>query len=141
MRCQSVFSEIDRTLRVRWKCKGNHHIDGQHLCSVFSKEGATHDCFVPLTKPEKEKKLKSALIVFTSIVAAHAAIHDTLDLAFKDLPQRQTPDDSPKPSTPAKTTAATSRDPELNRVPYFASFAGTLRGSPFNKSAIAQSPD
>jgi len=165
---KSRFSEIDRTLRVRWKRKGNQHIDEQHLRSVFSKYGAIQDCVVPLTKPEKEKKLKSALIVFTSIVAAHAAIHDTLDLAFKDLvwasgkepdishnhhptpgpptssspkPKRQTPEDSPKPSTPAKPTTATTRDPKLNRVPSFASFAGTPRGSPFNKSAVAQSPD
>ena len=172
---KSRFSEIDRTLRVRWKRKGNQHIDEQHLRSVFSKYGAIQDCVVPLTKPEKEKKLKSALIVFTSIVAAHAAIHDTLDLAFKDLvwasgkepdishhhhhhpapgppasssssssspkPKRQTPEDFPRPSTPARPTTTTTKDPKLNRVPSFASFAGTPRGSPFNKSAIAQSPD
>ncbi|PUU81152.1 hypothetical protein B9Z19DRAFT_972520 [Tuber borchii] len=165
----SRFSEIDRTLRVRWKRKGNQHIDEQHLRSVFSKYGAIQDCVVPLTKPEKEKKLKSALIVFTSIVAAHAAIHDTLDPAFKDLvwasgkepdishhhhhpspgpptssspkPKRQTPEDSPKPSTPATPTTATTRDPKLNRVPSFASFTGMPRGSPFNTSAVAQSPD
>lgn len=166
---KSRFSEIDRTLRVRWKRKGNQHIDEQHLRDVFSKYGAIQDCVVPPTKPEKEKKLKSALVVFTSIVAAHAAIHDTLDLAFKDLvwasgkepdishhhhhptpgpptssspkPKRQTPEDSPKPFTPATPTTATARDPKLNRVPSFASFAGTPRGSPFNKSAVAQSPD
>lgn len=166
---KSRFSEIDRTLRVRWKRKGNQHIDEQHLRGVFSKYGAIQDCVVPPTKPEKEKKLKSALVVFTSIVAAHAAIHDTLDLAFKDLvwasgkepdishhhhhptpgpptssspkPKRQTPEDSPKPFTPATPTTATARDPKLNRVPSFASFAGTPRGSPFNKSAVAQSPD
>ncbi|PUU74933.1 hypothetical protein B9Z19DRAFT_1116680 [Tuber borchii] len=139
---KSRFSEIDRTLRVRWKRKGNQHIDEQHLCSVFSKYGAIQYCVVPLIKPGKEKKLKSALIVFTSIVAAHTAIHDTLDLAFKDLvwasgkepdishhhhpfpgpptssspkPKRQSPEDSPKSSTPATTTTATTRDPKLNR--------------------------
>jgi len=165
---KSRFSEIDRTLRVRWKRKGNQHIDEQHLRSVFSKYGAIQDCVVPPTKPEKEKKLKSALVVFTSIVAAHAAIHNTLDPAFKDLvwasgkepdishhrhpapgpptssspkPKRQTPEDFPKPSTLARPTTATTKDPKLNRVPSFASFAGTPRGSPFNKSAVAQSPD
>ncbi|RPB00891.1 DnaJ-domain-containing protein [Choiromyces venosus 120613-1] len=165
---ESRFSEIDRTLRVRWKRKGNDHINESHLRRTFSKYGAIQDCVVPPTKPEKEKKLKSALIVFTSIVAAHAAIHDTLDPALKDLvwasgkepdishhhyqptppPPASTtstssspnPKDFPKPSTPAKTTA---RDHKFNKAPSFASFAGTPRSSssPFNKNSVAQSPD
>ncbi|KAG0636481.1 hypothetical protein HOY80DRAFT_354144 [Tuber brumale] len=166
---KSRFSEIDRTLRVRWKRKGNEHIDEQDLRSIFSKYGAIQDCVVPPTKPEKEKKLKSALVVFTSIVAAHTAFHDTLDPRLKDLawasgkepdishnhhhttpepptssspnPKRQTPKDLPKPPTLARPTTTTTRDPKLNRVPSFASFTGTPRGSPSNRSAIAQSPD
>ncbi|CAZ84498.1 unnamed protein product [Tuber melanosporum] len=167
----SRFSEIDRTLRVRWKLKGNEHFDEQHLRSIFSKYGAIQDCVVPPTKSEKEKKLKSALIVFTSIVAAHAAFHDPLDSRLKDLvwasgkepdishnhhhyhptpephtppppkPKQQTPKDPPKPPTLARPTTTTTKDPKLNRVPSFASFSGTPRGSPSNRSAIAQSPD
>ncbi|CUS10163.1 unnamed protein product [Tuber aestivum] len=159
---ESRFSEIDRTLRVRWKRKGNEHIDEQHLRSMFSKYGAIQDCVVPPTKPEKEKKLRSALIVFISIVAAHTAIHDALDPRLKDLiwasgkepdishnpptPEPCTSSPKSKPSTPARattttTTTTTARGPELNRVSSFASFAGTPRGSPFNKNAAAQSPD
>ncbi|PWW78807.1 DnaJ-domain-containing protein [Tuber magnatum] len=110
----SRFSEIDRTLRVRWKRKGNEHVDEQHLRSIFSKYGAIQDCVVPPTKPDKEKKLKSALIVFTSIVAAHTAIHNTLDPGLKDLvwASGKEPDISHNHPTPKPSTSSPNPDYE-----------------------------
>lgn len=85
---KSRFSELDRTLRVRWKRRNNDAITAAHLRTLFSRFGPVQDCVVPsdLPKPgSKEKKLKTALLVFESIVAAHAAVHTALDSGSKDF--------------------------------------------------------
>lgn len=115
---KSRFSELDRTLRVRWKRRNNDAITAAHLRTLFSRFGPVQDCVVPsdLPKPgSKEKKLKTALLVFESIVAAHAAVHTALDSgskdfsAFKDIVWAggEEPDishDGPAPKTTTTTT-------------------------------------
>ncbi|KAL0639638.1 hypothetical protein Q9L58_001203 [Maublancomyces gigas] len=114
---KSRFSELDRTLRVRWKRRNNDAITAAHLRTLFSRFGPVQDCVVPSDSPKpgsKEKKLKTALLVFESIVAAHAAVHaaqgsDNKDFnAFKDIVWAggEEPDishDGPAPKTTTTT--------------------------------------
>lgn len=117
---KSRFSELDRTLRVRWKRRNNDAITATHLCTLFSRFGPVQDCVVPSDSPKpgsKEKKLKTALLVFESIVAAHTAVHTALDsssggdfTAFKDITWAggEEPDISHNGPAPKATTTTPS---------------------------------
>lgn len=78
----SRFSELDRTVLVRWWCKGGgEDIDAARLRELFARFGKVQDCVVrqPKIGPgEKEKKLQTGLVVFDSVVGAHTAVRDAL---------------------------------------------------------------
>lgn len=154
----SRFTELDRTVRIRWKRRGNEGLGAERVCALFGRFGAVQDCIVPADaapKPgEKEKKLKTALVVFESIVGAHAAVHDALaggefgvfkDVAWAggkepDISHEGTPDPAPKPqsSTSAPSPAyAASRKPwappapsAKGKTPSFASFSKKAAAEP-----------
>lgn len=81
----SRFTELDRTVSVRWKRKGDGEaIDEDALRQIFGRFGAIQD--VVMRPTAVDKKLRSGLVVFETIVGAHAAVCDALntkDAAFK----------------------------------------------------------
>ena len=83
----SRFSELDRTVSVRWRRKGEGEtIDDAVLEELFGRYGKIQDCVV--RKAGEDKKLRSGLVVFESIVGAHAAVRgasDSKDAAFKPI--------------------------------------------------------
>lgn len=148
----SRFSEIDRTIRVRWKRRGNEHIDATHLREAFSHFGTIQDCVLPPLKPEKERKIRSALIVFESIVAAHAAVTSPAP-AFKDVTwaSGKEPDitgghptqpQSTEPPNPLAQEQSTSGPPPARLSPIPSpSPENSLGGMPFTQSTLASSQD
>lgn len=159
---ESRFSELDRTVRLRWKRRGNEDVTAERLRRLFSRFGKVQDCIVPpdaVPKPgEKEKKLKTALLVFESIVSAHAAVHDALskgnedfrvfkDIAWAggkepDISHENTPDPQEKPASPAPTSRKPWAPPAATtaskgKPPSFASFSANRASSP----AVAQNTD
>ncbi|KAI5800053.1 hypothetical protein EDC01DRAFT_648761 [Geopyxis carbonaria] len=74
----SRFSELDRTISVRWRQKGNgERIGEEELRNLFGRFGKVQECVVT-KNGEKEKKIRNGLIVFESIVGAHSAVRDAL---------------------------------------------------------------
>lgn len=131
---KSRFSELDRTLRVRWKRRNNDAITAAHLRTLFSRFGQVQDCVVPSDSPKpgsKEKKLKTALLVFESIVAAHAAVHTALSSSdedftpFKDIAWAggKEPDTLHNGASPNITTTP----PPQAKAPSFGSFSSAKK--------------
>lgn len=83
----SWFSELDRTVSVRWRRKGEgENIDDAGLRDLFQRYGKIQECVV--RKGGEDKKLRSGLIVFESIVGAHAAVRgapDNKEPTFKPI--------------------------------------------------------
>jgi DnaJ family protein C protein 17 len=74
----SRFSELDRTVTVRWRRKGpGEKLDEAALLRLFARFGKIQDCIVK--EGGKDKKYQNGLIVFDSIVGAHSAVRQTLD--------------------------------------------------------------
>jgi DnaJ family protein C protein 17 len=69
----SRFSELDRTVMVKWRRKGDgERLDETTLRSLFERFGKIQDCIVK--SGAKDKKYQSGLVVFESIVGAHSAV-------------------------------------------------------------------
>lgn len=87
----SRFSELDRTVRVRWRNKGEGRmLDSEGLEKLFGRFGKVSHCLVKEPKVEegKEKKVRSGLVVFESIVGAVSAKEEGEKLKdgdFKEL--------------------------------------------------------
>ena len=165
----SRFSELDRTISVRWRRKGGgERLDEKALQNLFGRFGKIQDC---ISKDGgKDKKYQNGLIIFESIVGAHSAVHSFLDStddyfkAFKVVkwaagkepelgkdfvspspPGAETSAETPPASRPTAWVPppATSNDGP-KRVPSFASFpsaAATSQLPSFSKSEAAMSPD
>ncbi|TGZ83259.1 DnaJ-domain-containing protein [Ascodesmis nigricans] len=74
----SRFTELDRTVTVKWRRKGDGEtLDESALRKLFERFGKIQD--VVIRKGGGEKKLRNGLIVFESIVGAHAAVRDALN--------------------------------------------------------------
>ena len=78
---KSRFTELDRTIRVRLKRKGKGEtFDKTDLELLFRQFGPIEACVIKSSgggSAEKEKKYRTALIVFEDITGAHAAVkHD-----------------------------------------------------------------
>lgn len=130
---ESRFSELDRTLRIRWKRRNNDAITAAHLRTLFSRFGQVQDCVVPSDSQKpglKEKKLKTALLVFESIVAAHTAVHTALAsggedfTTFKDIAWAggEEPDISHEGATPQIPTTTAPPPLQDKKAPSFGSF-------------------
>lgn len=123
----SRFTEIDRTVKIKWRNKGSgKDIDSDELQTKFRKYGKIAHCIaVKDGKPAadgKEKKFRTGLVVFESIVGAHGAVTDGMELkdsTFKDLrevkwagetppeiPREALPTPSPSLSTASQTSAS-----------------------------------
>ncbi|KAL7276299.1 hypothetical protein RUND412_000713 [Rhizina undulata] len=171
----SRFSELDRTIRVRWRRKGDgEKIDRQELQRIFSRFGKIDDCVVvnkaASKTGEKEKKFKTGLLVFESIVGAHAAVHDSLSTkgedfkSFKDvvwasgkepdisnLPSSASSSGKHKPArvsppkqtswTPPNVGAKSNTKSGSSRAPSFASFSTAMGGSKQSPFAKSASAD
>ncbi|KAF3928899.1 hypothetical protein AA313_de0201117 [Arthrobotrys entomopaga] len=73
---ESRFSELDRTVKIKWRRKGAGELmDKAGLIDLFSRFGTIDECVVVSGSGEKEKKYASALIVFHNIAHAYAAVH------------------------------------------------------------------
>lgn len=80
---QSGVAEIDRTVKVRWPREGRGlSLDKDRLTALFSVFGTVENAFLLKDKKQrvgekKEKKvMATGVIVYTSVVGAHAAIED-----------------------------------------------------------------
>ncbi|KAI4124804.1 MAG: hypothetical protein LQ347_005590 [Umbilicaria vellea] len=76
-------AEIDRTVKVRWPREGRGlSLEKDHLTSLFSVFGKVENAFLLKDKKQrigekKEKKIMATgVIVYTSVVGAHAAVED-----------------------------------------------------------------
>lgn len=76
-------AEIDRTVKVRWPREGSGlPLNKDHLTSLFSVFGKVENAFLLKDKKQrigekKEKKIMATgVIVYTSVVGAHAAVED-----------------------------------------------------------------
>jgi len=117
----SCFSELDRTISVRWRPKGESaKIDGLELRKLFERFGNIQECVV--TKAGEKKKLRNGLIVFESIVGAHAAVRGALVGIDGDFKHFKT------------VTWASGKEPNLTSLP-----AGA-RISPPTPGAVSSSP-
>ncbi|RPB10129.1 DnaJ-domain-containing protein [Morchella conica CCBAS932] len=133
------FTELDRTLKVRWKRRGGGGGGGgegggmtaSRISALFSRFGEVQDVVVPpLTAPregEKEKKFRTALVVFVSIVSAHAAVCEASsggrggELAvFRDVTWAS----GKEPDLTHEVGKGRSEVPEAKAGPRFASFGG-----------------
>ncbi|KAF3163630.1 hypothetical protein TWF751_010077 [Orbilia oligospora] len=73
---ESKFSELDRTLKVKWRRKGaGEMMDRAGLIDIFGRFGKIDECVVVSGSAEKEKKYASALLIFHNIAHAYAAVH------------------------------------------------------------------
>jgi DnaJ family protein C protein 17 len=98
----SQFSELDRTITVRWRRKGEgERLDEGALRNLFGRFGKVQDC---ISKGSgKDKRYQNGLIVFESIVGAHSAIRTFID----------SKDDFFKPFK--TVTWAAGKEPELTK--------------------------
>ncbi|KAM3423501.1 hypothetical protein BST61_g929 [Cercospora zeina] len=160
----AIPQEIDRTIKFRYPANAPNAPSKEELTTKWSTFGEIQDV-VSVTKKSKvegekhRKEYTTAMIVYKSIVAAHAAVTDFPDLAKDEAWQiyenvnwagGQEPDCIPKPKTPAtalagpdvatpsKGTTTPGLDrirnnvPEeggLRKVPSFSSFKGTPKAS------------
>ncbi|KAF8252325.1 DnaJ-domain-containing protein [Wilcoxina mikolae CBS 423.85] len=118
----SRFSELDRTITVRWRRKGEgERFDEGALRNLFGRFGKIQDCISKSSG--KDKRYQNGLIVFESIVGAHSAVRtfidskDDLFKAFKTV------------------TWAAGKEPELTK-----DFALPLSEPESYPSSQAQSP-
>ena len=75
---RSQFSELDRTISVRWRRRGGgERLDENALRSLFGRFGKIQD--IIYKDGGKDKKYQNGLIIFESIVGAHSAVHSFLD--------------------------------------------------------------
>lgn len=152
--------EIDRTIKLRYLAGATSAPSRDELAAKWSKFGEIQDV-VTVTKKVKvegekhRKEYTTALIVYKSIVAAHAAVTDFPDLAkqgshwsiFENVNWAggQEPDCIPKPKTTAPASTVPDVTPQkapttpnldrlrndggLRKVPSFSSFKGTPKAS------------
>ena len=80
---QTGVAEIDRTVKVRWPREGSGlSLDKDRLTALFSVFGKVENAFLLKDKKQwigdkKEKKIMATgVIVYTSVVGAHAAVED-----------------------------------------------------------------
>lgn len=133
------FTELDRTLKVRWKRRGGgEDMTAARIEALFARFGAVQDVVVPpVTAPRgegaKEKKFRTALVVFVSIVSAHAAVCEASssssssgELAvFKDVTWAS----GKEPDLTQEAVAAAEKKTQVPKAkakagPRFASFGG-----------------
>ncbi|KAF2213022.1 hypothetical protein CERZMDRAFT_83944 [Cercospora zeae-maydis SCOH1-5] len=160
----AVPQEIDRTIKFRYLANAANAPSKEELTTRWSKFGEIQDV-VSVTKKIKvegekhRKEYTTAIVVYKSIVAAHAAVTDFPDLAKDEAWQiyenvnwagGQEPDCIPKPkkpatalagpdvTTPLKAPTAPGLDRPRNngpeegasrKVPSFSSFKGTPKAS------------
>lgn len=122
----SGVADIDRSIKVVWS-QESETIDKEHLTSIFTSFGKLQD--VVILKPKKkrlgESKSKSlvssALIVYESVVGAHAAVSDfkkrQSEPEFKVLDSvywasNKEPDFLQRPSTPVSASTSPSTAPK-----------------------------
>ncbi|KAK6333418.1 hypothetical protein TWF718_011231 [Orbilia javanica] len=73
---ESKFSELDRTLKVKWRRKGaGEMMDKDGLMDLFGRFGKIDECVLVSGSAEKGKKYASALLIFNNIAHAYAAVH------------------------------------------------------------------
>ncbi|KAF2104931.1 DnaJ-domain-containing protein [Rhizodiscina lignyota] len=77
----SNVSELDRSVKIRWAKEGDgESIDKERLSSLFSQFGEIDSVFLLKDKKKKvngkKKMMATGVVVFKSIVGAHAAISD-----------------------------------------------------------------
>lgn len=128
-------ADIDRSIKVVWSKEGEGEgagIDKEHLTTIFTTFGKVQD--VAMLK-EKKKRLgeskskslvASALIVYESVVGAHAAVSDfkkrqsepdfkLLDSVF--WASNKEPDFLQRPSTPDQPTTETPKSRPMHEIP------------------------
>ncbi|MCJ1411851.1 hypothetical protein MMC19_005943 [Ptychographa xylographoides] len=159
-------AEIDRSVKIRWiPLPNGPAIDKDNLTSMFTRFGRIESAFILKIKtqrvgPNREKKqVGTGVVVFASVVGAHAAIEDIKKqtdgpwqciesvgwAANKEpdfLADMKTSGPPATPTTPVRNRAhdflkGNSNTPDggegLRKVPSFASFSGTFStpgGSP-----------
>ncbi|QSL65187.1 hypothetical protein MERGE_002492 [Pneumocystis wakefieldiae] len=127
---KSRFTVEDRTIKIRWR-RDQITLDKNGLINAFERFGKIEDVLLKdLIDNTKKKKLIVALIVFKSVVSAHAAISEASLLAetpfihFKDVSwAKQAPDLSgisehtTLNETPDRNTSKNASLPRSNTMP------------------------
>lgn len=72
----SKYTELDRTVTVKWRRKGvGEMMDRDGVMDLFGRFGPIEECVLRSGSKDKEKKYGTALLIFRSIVHAHAAVN------------------------------------------------------------------
>ncbi|GAO50036.1 hypothetical protein G7K_4171-t1 [Saitoella complicata NRRL Y-17804] len=140
---ESRFTELDRTIKVRWRKGDRPDLSEEMLRSVFVKYGEIDTVIARAT----DKKIQTGLVRFSSIVAAHAAVTEGVagdeckgfkEVAWAsgtapDVSHQPTPE--PKVRSPLLKSAAKPDEPQqaapkpqsASGAPSFGSFKGFKR--------------
>ena len=79
----SSVTEIDRSIKVRWIDSTPSSISKETLTDLFTRFGPIESSFILKTKPQRigpsrqKTPITTGVLVYTSVVGAHAAINDT----------------------------------------------------------------
>ncbi|GAB7347143.1 hypothetical protein MBLNU459_g3265t1 [Dothideomycetes sp. NU459] len=145
-------SEIDRTVKVRWPREGSGEaIDKERLANLFATFGKIENAFLLKDKKQrigdsKHKTLvATGVIVFSSVVGAHAAVEDfqkqtapdfrALESVFwaankePDFIQQRTPASPPTEVAQAPATPASTKTRSLHDIPGFNKTPSTPAGN------------
>ncbi|MCJ1486591.1 hypothetical protein MMC06_006769, partial [Schaereria dolodes] len=85
---QSGVADLDRTVKVRWPREGNgENIDKDRLVTLFSTFGKIENAFLMKEKKQrlggkgKKRLVVTGVVVYHSVVSAHAAVEDAKNQA------------------------------------------------------------
>ncbi|BFZ64306.1 hypothetical protein YB2330_005449 [Saitoella coloradoensis] len=143
---ESRFTELDRTIKVRWRKGDRPDLSEEVLRSIFVKYGEIDAVIARAT----DKKIQTGLVRFSSIVAAHAAVTEGVaedefrgfkevawasgtapDLSHQPTPEPKLGSPLPKSATkPDEPQQAAPKPESASGAPSFGSFKGFKRKAP-----------
>jgi DnaJ family protein C protein 17 len=79
----SEVGQLQRTIKVKWRREGPRSLDKESLLDMFKRFGPVDSCLIlkdkkkKLVGESKKSVIATGVLVFTSVVGAHAAIEDS----------------------------------------------------------------
>jgi DnaJ family protein C protein 17 len=79
----SEVGQLQRTIKVKWRREGSRSLDKESLLDMFKRFGPVESCLVlkdkkkKLAGESKKSVIATGVLVFTSVVGAHAAVEDS----------------------------------------------------------------